>query len=113
MATYAISFRIAHDADHSNRWSSTVDAIRNEALGGSYWEETTSFLVIRSHKTAQDLATAIYVCSSFNSTKDTMIVINCDNGAHCTYGEVMYPETLASLFRKDSVINTLAFKNHL
>ncbi len=107
MATYMISFRIASDSDHSSRWASTVAAIRREAIGGTYWEETTSLVVIRSDKAADSLASSIFIGSEFNSTKDTLLVVNTTNTTYATRGEVKYPATLDGLFTQQSALNSI------
>lgn len=109
MASYLVSFRIADDADYSDRWSSTVSAIHSEADDRSYWEETTSLIVLNSNKTPADLALSVYLGSKFNSTKDTMLVVNANTGMYATQGKVNYPNTLASLFSRNTFVgNALA-----
>lgn len=98
MSTFLVSFRIANDAGYSNRWASTVAAIHREASGGTFWEETTSLVIIKSDKTADSLAASIYLASDFLISKDTLLVVNANTGAYSTRGKVDYPATLASLF---------------
>tara|TARA_R110002072_G_scaffold16590_11_gene64532 strand:+ start:108 stop:437 length:330 start_codon:yes stop_codon:yes gene_type:complete len=107
MATYMISFRIASDSDHSSRWASTVAAIRREAIGGAYWEETTSLVVLKSDKVADSLASSIFIGSEFNSTKDTLLVVNTANSTYATRGKVEYPATLDGLFTQQNALRTI------
>ena len=107
MATFMISFRIASDSDHSNRWASTVAAIRREAIGGIYWEETTSLIVLKSDKLADSLASAIFVGSEFNSTKDTLLVVNTVSNTYATRGKVDYPSTLNGLFTQQNSLSSI------
>lgn len=107
MATYMISFRIASDSEHSARWASTVAAIRREAIGGTYWEETTSLVVLKSDKLPDALANSIYVGSEFNSTKDTLLVVNTANSTYATRGKVEYPATLDGLFTQQNALSSI------
>ena len=108
MATHIVSFRIDYDAGYAGRWDSTVEAIRAQALGGKTWEETTSFFLIRSNKSADDLARDIYIGSSFDNTKDTLLVVDVTNNTHATRGNVDYPNTLDSFFRRGLMGSLLA-----
>ncbi|MBM9594470.1 hypothetical protein [Roseitranquillus sediminis] len=107
MATHIISFRIENNSGYAERWASTVAAIRREA-DGSAWDETTSFFLIRSAKTADALATSIYVGSKFNSTCDTLLVVNAANATYATRGVIKYPATLASFFQRNALDGLLA-----
>lgn len=102
MSTHVISFRLANDANYAERWESTMNAIRKEAIGGSCWEETTSFVVLQSLKSAEDIARAIYLGSLLNSVTDTLLVINSSNNTFATQGKINYPATLASLFASNA-----------
>ncbi len=101
MATYIISFRLEHDSNYSDRYTSVVNAIRREADGGSKWEEMTSMFILKSVKTADSIASSIYIGSSLDITKDAVLVVNASNGTFATRGKIEYPATLASLFTQD------------
>ena len=103
MATHLISFRIQYDADHTDRWSSTIEAIRNEASDSVTWEETTSLIILRSSMSAEMLATSIYINSKFDVTKDKLLVVDATTGAYATRGQIDYPATLAGMFAKNSL----------
>lgn len=98
MATHIISFRIAHDANAAARWESAVDKIRSEAKDGVAWEETTSFFLINSDKTASDLALSIYIGFKISSLTDKLLVIDVARNTYAAHGKIDYPATLASFF---------------
>lgn len=98
MATHIISFRIAHDATATDRWESTVEKIRSEAKDRVTWEETTSFFLINSNKTASDLALSIYLGSKFSGITDKLLVIDVARNTYAVQGKIDYPATLASFF---------------
>lgn len=56
MATYVVSFRIGQDSEYAQRWKSVVEAIHNQADDGTCWEETTSLIIFRSSKSAEQIA---------------------------------------------------------
>lgn len=106
MATYVVSFRLEYDGNYSDRYASVVDAIRKEASGGNKWEEMTSMFIFKSSKSAEEVATSIYLGSLLNASKDAVLAVSASNGTFATRGKIEYPATLASLFTKDS--NALA-----
>jgi hypothetical protein len=103
MATHVISFRIASGPDYDKRWASVVSAIKSQTSDGLTWEETTSFVLIRSAKSAQDLARAIYLGSDFSNSRDTLLVVDVDRKEHATQGLINYPSTLASFFNLNAL----------
>jgi hypothetical protein len=96
MAVFNISFRIGQTGDYGKRYESVVEMIKKEATG-STWEETTSFFVLESDKSAETLCNDIYLKSEFNSDWDKMIVVNLSVKDHATRGKIDYPHTLATL----------------
>lgn len=106
MATHIISFRIAQDPQATERWASTVARIKAEADSGS-WDETTSFFLIKSDKSAVDLASSIYFGSSFDASKDKLLVVDVTRNAHATRGQIDYPATLASFFPANTLRQAL------
>ena len=96
MAAYVITFRLKQDATYSDRWSSIVAAIKKEAVGAT-WDETTAFFALNSAKSADAIASSIYVGSSMDGTKDTLVVVSLSKNEFATRGEVAYPATLASI----------------
>jgi hypothetical protein len=100
MATYVIAFRLQWGADYSDRWSSVMKAIRNQAIGQT-WEELTSLVVLQTIKSADEVASSIYINSALNAITDTLLVVNVDNGTYATRGKIDEPAKLATLFSKN------------
>jgi hypothetical protein len=75
VALYAISFRVEYEGDYDGRYASLVEAIRAQASGTDWWEETTSFMLITSDKSPAKLADDILSASTFDATKDLLLVI--------------------------------------
>lgn len=103
MATHLISLRISFDAGYSDRWSSTVASIRSEAKEGRSWEETSSFFVLESVKTADAFASSVYARSKFDVSRDTLLVVNATHNTYATRGKIDYPVTLASFFPRNAL----------
>ena len=106
MATHIVSFRISDGPGHADRWASVTSAIEREAADGRTWEETTSFYLLRSPKSAKDLADAIYYRSKFSPSRDILLVIDANN-AHAAHGAIKYPATLESFFQRNALANAL------
>jgi hypothetical protein len=68
MSIFAISFRIHEDSTYEARYESLVEEIKKEAIGGT-WEETTSFFLIENTKTSQSLCDDLYNNSKIIETK--------------------------------------------
>lgn len=100
MAIYNISFRIKQVGDHASRYESVVARIRAEAIGDLTWEETTSYFILESHKTAAALAESIYLNSDFMQDWDKMLVVNLSAKDQAAKGEFGYPATLNSLLSR-------------
>jgi hypothetical protein len=97
MATKAVSFTIAYNATYAERRQSLIDAIRRQATGNT-WEETTSFMLLKSSRTAEDLLNTIYYGSQANAPLgDKILVIDVATGTHAAVG-MEYPSLLGSLF---------------
>jgi hypothetical protein len=95
MAVFAISFRIKQVGNYTERYESLVSAIKAQAIGTT-WEETTSFFVIKSSKDTNSLAGDLYTVSSM-ATTDKLLVVNLSIKDYATRGEIEYPNTLAGL----------------
>jgi hypothetical protein len=95
MALYAISFRVEHEDNYDDRYQSLVSAIKAQASGPAYWEETTSFVLLVSDKSPADLADAIVAASKFNANKDLLLGIHLSTNrgyairGHCTDKDVI------------------------
>lgn len=97
MATHIVMFRLDYNSTYSDRWASVIKAIRAEADGNT-WEEMTSIIVLKSTKSADELARNIYLYSDFDAATDKLLVVNSTNNTHATRGEFDYPATLAGFF---------------
>lgn len=86
MSLFAISFRIHKDATYDARWQSVNDAIMGERTG-THWSEPTSFFLIQTGKNSLQLASAINLNSSFDESKDLLIVINLDQNGYKVLGK--------------------------
>ena len=75
MAIYAISFRVGYEGDYDDRYKTLVAAIRAQAGGPNYWEESTSFFLLQSDSQPGELADAIIAGSDFDKTRDLLLVI--------------------------------------
>lgn len=56
--TYSLCFRIVRDTSHWQRRKRLLRAIADEAMG-SIWARTTSTIIMRSKRQAQDLLTTL------------------------------------------------------
>jgi hypothetical protein len=99
MANFIVTFRIASDSGYQERYDSFVDAVHVLAQGGvgSTWEETTSFLVFRAQGTADSVCQHLYLKSSFDGSKDIMVVIDIGARQKATKGPIKYLSTLTGL----------------
>ena len=97
MATYAISFRIADKGNDSERYKSFVDAVKSKNSHSSIWEETTSFILIKSDSMVNTLAFILAMSEIDDEQGDKFIVINTETNEAAHYG-ISYPNTFDSLF---------------
>ena len=89
MAIFAITFRIHDDAGYSERYESVVYAIKGQAIGnGRYWDEPTSFFLLESSLTSDNLAAKIDQNSVFSPSKDLLLVINLSQKGYKAIGNV-------------------------
>ncbi len=100
MAVFNISFRIKQVGNHAARYDSVVEKIKAEATGQTSWEETTSFFVLESNKSASSLCNSIYVNSEFNNEWDKILVVNLSVKEHATRGKLDYPTALNGLMSR-------------
>ena len=107
MATHIISFRIESNPTSTARWASLVAKIRAESRGPSTWEETTSFFLIESDKSATDLALSLYIGSDFSGITDTLLVVDVTRNTYATQGKIDYPATLARFFPSNTLLQVL------
>jgi hypothetical protein len=96
MALFAISFRVGMEENSNERRESLVARARSNA-SGEFWEETTSFILLNSAKTASGLASDIYVNSAMNGVYDKLLVVNLSTKEHGTAGTVSDTNKLSRL----------------
>lgn len=97
MNTLGISFTVAWDGTYRERRRSLMDAISRNAHGAT-WDETTSFVLIRSARSASDMLTTLYYGSGVNEALgDKLLVIDITNRTYAQRGAA-YPNLLSSFF---------------
>lgn len=93
MPVYWISYRLERDGDYDQRYKDLVDAI--DAASTSEWQETTSFHIVESDLTAQNLARTLKV--GLDPARDRLLVRRMD-GPHARYfGKFSDLKTLLAL----------------
>ncbi|MFO1138334.1 MAG: hypothetical protein U1E41_04570 [Paracoccus sp. (in: a-proteobacteria)] len=97
MASYAISFRIAEQGNADERRASLVDKV-NEISTVVTWDETTSFILIKSFLSAEQVASKIYLESSMRQDIDKLLVVRVDGDAYSHRGDIKHPARLGSFF---------------
>ncbi|MFZ5720206.1 MAG: hypothetical protein ACOY5Y_12185 [Pseudomonadota bacterium] len=75
MAIYAVSFRLDYDGNYDTRYERLTNAIRAEANGPRYWEESTSFMLLESNKQPSALADSIVAASRLDEKRDLLLAI--------------------------------------
>lgn len=95
MANFIVTFEFKSDDTRKARYDSFVKKI-NELTAYKHWDETTSFYCFELDMTAEDLCSALYIGSDFNSAKDIMVVIDVANKQKAAKGPLKYPSLLES-----------------
>ncbi|MEY8841788.1 hypothetical protein AB9K41_22395 [Cribrihabitans sp. XS_ASV171] len=98
MASFAISFRIGNESNDAERYASLVDVTRDLSEDGT-WEETTSFILIKSSKSVGDVASHIYLRSKMRTDLDKLLVMEIGSKRYAAYGDIQYPATLGKFFK--------------
>lgn len=99
MYEYAISFEIKADDTYGERYTSLMEEIR-KTPNASVWTETTSFVLLRSAETIDDLEHRLYYNSKLNSAKDILLVIDHISSFAVARGPIEYPATLRGHFKE-------------
>lgn len=99
MAIYAISFRIGKTGDDDLRYKSLVERIERNTVGLSF-DDTTSFYVLESSKTTEELKDDLYHNSSMRTEYDMLVVINLDKNEYATAGTFVNPRILQRLMTR-------------
>ena len=98
--TYCVTFRIAEKTvsgkTYNDRYNALIENVRTDGMG--YWEETTSFFLVESNlstdEIAQDAARAL-------SAKDDMLLVFDPSDMSASYfGAFKYVEVLRGFFPK-------------
>ncbi len=95
--TLIVSFRIG-DAGRADARRNSLLETAYHLSNGSVWEETTSLLLLKSDKSAHQIASDLYLRSTMRHDLDTLLVIDLDSKHYATHGKVEYPKTLESFF---------------
>lgn len=93
MATYAISFKLETNSTYSARYTSLMEQIR---ACESCWTETTSFALVSTAETIDQLEHRLYYKSLVTST-DILVVLNVTGDTATIRGINDYPHTLRGL----------------
>ena len=75
MAATWISFRIAHRGNYDERYTNLMDTLKS--LGGRYWDDTTSFVVVDTELSVQSVMDRIR--GDVDSVYDLVLVRRMDN----------------------------------
>ena len=95
--THIVSYRIGDAGNADARQSSLLETACHLSEDG-VWEETTSLILLKSDKSARQIATDLYMRSAMRHDLDTLLVIDLDTKTYSTQGKVEYPNTLDSYF---------------
>ena len=93
MFTYAVSFTIHSDSDHSRRYTSLMSEIRKS---GKVWAETTSFCLVETIEQIADFERRLYL-TDFLPSRDRLLVLNVQDDVAIARGDIQYPSLLRSL----------------
>jgi len=99
MAIFTITFRIHNDASYSDRYTSTVEAIK-KVCHGEYWDEPTSFFLFENPSSSQKIADYVAANSQFATDRDVLLVTNLSQNSYATAGKVKNLQTLKNLMAK-------------
>ena len=94
MATYAISFTLESNSTYSTRYTSLMEQIRACA---TVWTETTSFALVSTNETLDQLEHRLYFSSLMICPNDLLVVINVTSDPATIRGTNLYPNTLRAL----------------
>lgn len=73
MAVFTVSFSISYDDTYSERYNSFMEQVKKSGL---WWDETTSFVVVRTEESIDDFCSRIYIHSKFDAMKDRYLVLD-------------------------------------
>ncbi|WP_417409458.1 hypothetical protein [Hoeflea sp.] len=93
MGIYIVTFTIAQKTtrygDYNARYNSVIEAVRGTvSAGGTYWDETTSFLLLQSDlDSSKAVAGQIDQNSKFDPADDLLVVINLSKKGYTVLGD--------------------------
>lgn len=94
MSIYAISFKLASDSTYQPRYTSLMEQIEKCAR---VWKETTSFAIVSTNETLQQLEHRLYFESSLLSSKDILFVVEVSGADAVIRGDDAFPSILGSM----------------
>ena len=98
---HAINFRLKNATCLGSTYGERLDSLMKQIRAtGSTWEETTSFALLNSAETLEQLVDRLYLNSSFSASDDLLIAIDIERGVAVTKGVVKYPTTLGLLLNR-------------
>jgi hypothetical protein len=98
MTTYAVSFDLKSDTTYDDRYKSLMAEIKKGTQ--RTWEDTTSFVLVDSAETLSGFESRIYINSSFDASKDKLLVMDVTGNSAIFRGKTTYPHTLSTLLPK-------------
>jgi len=81
MPVFIVSFDLKYDDTYQARYNSFMEQVK---LGGDWWDDPTSCVVVRTSETIDAFCHRIYVKSDFDATKDLFMVLD----AHVKAGRI-------------------------
>lgn len=88
MGIFIVTFRIYDDAGYADRYQSVVEQIKKCCHDGIFWDQTTSFFVLKNPSTAEKIAEYIDANSTFSPTRDLLVVIALSQKDHAVIGNI-------------------------
>lgn len=91
MSVFAISFRIGDEdlpyGGYDTRYNSVNECIRQCATNGTFWDETTSFLLIDSHlENSGEVKQMLKQNAVYDDTHDLILIVNLTKRGFATLG---------------------------
>lgn len=97
MPSYVVSFRIHQDTTRQSRYDSLVEEIKKCKTS---WLETTSFALVQSDESLDDLEHRLYYKSKILADKDLLFVVPVTDEPAILRGKDLLPYTLRAILPK-------------
>ena len=97
MPSFAISFRVHEDSTYRVRYQSLVEQIKKCSYA---WLETTSFALVRTSETLDDLEFRLYYDSKLQADRDLLFVVPVTDEPAILRGKDNLPNTLRAILPK-------------